>query len=179
MSSNWPKAGPNYVPAYQASGIPYVTTSVNNEVQCVDANGASSKPIQVNFPFVTRFFTIRNTGKNGLRVGFTQNGVFAPGDRLPVAGTKPLKEGRNYFVIPTSSIANGANWSESIQTFEIRCKSLFFMSDHASQNTPAVAHASSFALIAGLTTIPSSEFPVLTGSISSGSDHVIAFQGVG
>ena len=32
MSFNHPKAGPNYVPAYQISGIPFVTSSIDHEV---------------------------------------------------------------------------------------------------------------------------------------------------
>ena len=50
MSSNWPKAGPNHVNAYQLSGIPYVTGSTGV------AETITGKEIQ--FPHVTRFITL-------------------------------------------------------------------------------------------------------------------------
>jgi hypothetical protein len=80
MSFNWPKSGPNNVPAYQMPGIPFVTSSLPSEVPGPDGNSVSL-PVRIDFPFVTRFITIRNTGINGLRVGFTADGVVAPGER--------------------------------------------------------------------------------------------------
>jgi hypothetical protein len=81
MSFNHPKAGPNYVPAYQVSGIPFVTSSVAQEVQGPHSNGVSV-PASISFPYVTKFVTVRNTGTKGLRVGFSADGVVAPGERL-------------------------------------------------------------------------------------------------
>ena len=52
MGINWQKAGPNHVPAYQMSGIPFVTSSATTEVPRGD--NASPTPIQVDFPFVTK-----------------------------------------------------------------------------------------------------------------------------
>ena len=46
-------AGPNFVPAYQISGVPYVTSS--------DGNNVSDTPQRIAFPFVTRFFQVTNT----------------------------------------------------------------------------------------------------------------------
>ena len=53
MAINHPKAGPNSIPAYQMSGIPYLTAS-----------------------YVTRFFQVECTdATNGIRVGFSDAGV--------------------------------------------------------------------------------------------------------
>lgn len=168
MSLNWPKAGPNNVPAYQMSGIPFVTSSVASEVPGPD-NNSVSLPVRIDFPFVTKFVKIRNTGINGLRVGFTADGVVAPGERLASANAAKVGSpsaaaysGRNYFVIPTGSANTG--FGESTQTFEWRCKSLYFLSDAEKQNTPGTAQATSFSIAAGLTTIFENEFPTLTGS---------------
>jgi hypothetical protein len=66
-----PYMGEGYVPAYQLSGIPWVTSSVVplGEIQ------------EHEFPLVTRFFTVMNkTSGSVIAVGFTRNGL------LPVSG---------------------------------------------------------------------------------------------
>ena len=181
MAINHPKTGPNYVPAYQVSGIPFVTASAANEVQCVSLSAAEVRdPTVVNFPYVTKFITIRNTGNNELRVGFSERGVFAPGERLPTSaggdsgaakGTTTL-DTANYFLIPTGSGGSDSNGNaQSTQTFDIRCKKIVFLSNNAHANPKDTALSSSFTLLAGLTNIQASQFPILTGS--SG------FEGVG
>ena len=115
MGLNWAKPGANYVPAYQSSGLPYVTRSAATEV--------TTTPLQHAFPFATRFFTIANTGTNGMRVGFTENGVNAA-------------ETANYFVIHPFTSASFR--------YEIRCKELWFRSE---------ANSTGFELVAGLTNI--------------------------
>lgn len=81
MAINHPKAGPNSIPAYQMSGIPYLTASVNSEV----SDSATSK---IEFPYVTRFFQVECTdATNGIRVGFSDAGV----------------DGTNYFTVGTNS----------------------------------------------------------------------------
>ena len=57
MSFNHPKAGANSVPAYQMSGIPYVTSSTTTEVPRMD--NADGHPLEVSFPFVTKNIKIR------------------------------------------------------------------------------------------------------------------------
>ena len=53
MSQNWPKsAGPNFVPAYQVSGVPYVTSSLSSDL--------TTTPVQIDFPYATRFFIVDN-----------------------------------------------------------------------------------------------------------------------
>ena len=59
----YPDPGYNDVPAYLASGLPYVT-----------ASAASTTPLKISFPYVTKFITIRSTGGT-LDVGFTSLGT--------------------------------------------------------------------------------------------------------
>jgi hypothetical protein len=127
MPLNNPRPGPGDTPEYVASGIPWVTSSV------VPANTI----VEYEFPYVTRFFVVRNTdtpGASELAVGFTELG---------------LASSSNYF-----TVAGG----ELDVRLELRVKSLFFS---ASQGTP------SLNLIVGLTRIPERMFPTITGSFDS------------
>ena len=58
------KADPNYVPNYQLSAIPFVTSSAGSEVK----HNATTK---LSFPFVTKYVKINNTGDAPLRVSFS------------------------------------------------------------------------------------------------------------
>ena len=106
MSINYPKSGPNSVPAYQLSGIPYVTSSASNEV-------THDTVTQISFPYVTRFFEVENTGGNALRYGFTQSGV-----------TGSITQ--NYIILDGITIGS---------TYELRCKDLFFMAENPGETT--------------------------------------------
>lgn len=153
--SQFTNQGPNFVPAYQISGVPFVTSSNGAEV--------STTPIRVAFPFVTRFFQVTNTTGNDLRVGFTSAGVSGTGATSGSSGLPAHKrqaDHRNYYVIPGTGTA-GAN-SNSLR-LEVRCKELWFLRDDSSD--------AGFTLIAGLTGVEPSAFPVLTGSNG--------FEGVG
>ena len=130
-------AGPNFVPAYQVSGTPYVTSSVGDEV--------SNTPVKISFPYATRFFVVQNLSEEPIRIGFSENGI--NGDITS-----------NYLVL------SGNN---STGRLEIRCKELFFRRDGAAN--------SGFSLLAGLTGIPYSQFPVLTGTLNNTG----SFKGVG
>jgi len=154
MGNEWKnpnRPGPNFVPAYQASGIPYVTSSNGDEI------GTVSKVIK--FPSVTRFFQVTNTSAHPLRIGFTKSGVEGTG---AISGSTVGKENdpvhKNYFVISGS----GGNTPTSLR-LELRCKELWLRRD-AGTNT-------GFSLIAGLTSILPSDFPTLSGSTG--------FRGVG
>lgn len=66
MSLKNPKIGPNHTPAYQTSGIPFVTSSAT----------PVSGVFGVNFPYVTRDIYIKCTdGSDTLYVGFTERGA--------------------------------------------------------------------------------------------------------
>ena len=79
MSLNNPVMHEGYVPAYQVSAVPFVTSSAVTTVNLI------------SFPFVTRFFTVQNTSSIPLRFGFTELGV----------------KGTNYFVVPSGSDYTG------------------------------------------------------------------------
>ena len=138
MSNNWQKAGPNHVPSYITSGIPFVSSSVSGE-----AKGASTT-VKFSFPYVTKFFQVENVGLNNLKFGFSDLGTL---------GT-----------ITDNSITVVANTRSDI--YDIRCKEIYLT---------GVGGDTTFKIIAGLTTIPSSNFPSLTGSIAG----IEGFDGVG
>lgn len=81
-ASQWPSPGPSSVLEYQASGLPYVTASTVT----------GSDVVKIEFPFVTKFFTIKNNGPGDLAIGFTANGVAL---------------GTNIFTVPMSSSFTG------------------------------------------------------------------------
>ncbi len=124
MSLNNPVMGEGYVPAYQISAAPYVTSS----------NITLGSTREINFDFVTRFFTIKNTGAstNVISVGFTQNGL--------------LPEKSNFYPLSGSEVLD----------VEIRTSKIF-ISGSAGASVP-------FSLIAGLTNIPVKNFLTITGS---------------
>lgn len=59
----YPNPGYNDVPAYLASGLPYVT-----------ASSATTVPVKITFPYITKFVTI-HANTSSLNVGFTQLGT--------------------------------------------------------------------------------------------------------
>jgi len=153
--ANWSKSmGPNFVPAYQVSGIPYVTGSVS-----VSSVGATAESIK--FPSVTRFFTVTNTGAKTLRVGFTKHGIDGTSQVRPGVGDQPTT--KNWFEVPAGTMS---------PRLEIRCKELFFRATDGSNPT-------GFTVLAGLSAVDSSQFPVLTGTLMSGSIDGIEFPLIG
>lgn len=167
MATNFPKSGANNAPQYQMSGIPFVTSSADHEVKGVHSGAPSPEPININFDYVTKWIEIENTdsGPHGLRVAFTKTGSFAASERLPGGGTKAAGDHGHYIVVAAGQKVK----------YDFRCKSLFFVSNTTTGDPNLAGNSSSFTLRAGLTTIPASNFPVLTGSISGTS----AFEGVG
>ena len=102
--NNRVKQGANFVPAYEVSGVPYVTSSNENELHSI--------PIRVKFPYVTRFFVVHNTSDNWIRVGFTENGV---------TGTTGQVGGANNFLLVSGN--------QTTDRLEIRCKEIWFCND--------------------------------------------------
>ena len=144
-------AGPNFVPAYQTSGIPFVTSSGESEI--------TNTPVKVEFPSVTRFVQVENTSGAHLRIGFTSNGVQGKGAVVSGSGGGDAKKEndavhKNYFILGPSG---------STGRLELRCKELWFMRDRGV--------SAGFSLIAGVTAIRPQDFPVLSGSAG--------FRGVG
>lgn len=118
MGLNYAVMSEGYVPAYQISAIPFVTSS------------AVTTLATISFPFVTRFFTVQNHSSIDLRVGFTELGV----------------KGTNYFIVHSASDYTG----------EFKIDRLF-----VSSSTGA---SISYSVIGGLTSIPTTNFHIVTGS---------------
>lgn len=56
MSDSYiPRPGLNYTPAYQASGIPFLSSNI-----AIAASGSGVRPVSVCFYNVTKFITIKN-----------------------------------------------------------------------------------------------------------------------
>tara|TARA_R110001599_G_scaffold1169_21_gene5703 strand:- start:1742 stop:2188 length:447 start_codon:yes stop_codon:yes gene_type:complete len=138
MALNWPKMGPNYVPAYQISGLPFVTSSAAGELT------NTGNVVKITFPFVTSNIAVTSVGADQgiLRVGFTENGVNGI-------------ETHSYITLPV--IANKPVTSPQLK---IRCKELFLRNDLGGGSGDAIG----FSVFGQLTTIQGSEFPILTGS---------------
>ncbi len=95
------KADPNFVPNYQLSGIPFVTSS----------SGLGTTPAEISFPYATKSVKVTNTGNQAIRFGFSANGVNE-------------KEGCFYYLIPAAD----AGTMPTVD-FDVRCKSVFLRSD--------------------------------------------------
>tara|TARA_B100000700_G_scaffold210481_1_gene231386 strand:+ start:8887 stop:9333 length:447 start_codon:yes stop_codon:yes gene_type:complete len=141
MGQYWPKAaGPNFVPAYQISGVPFVFTTLS----LAASNGT---PLEIKFPAVTRWIMIsaKDAAANAVRIGFSVNGVKA----------NPSAAKYYYLLQLQEDGKTGSRFTASTGRMEIRTKSLFLIANET--NT-----IDEVSIVAGLTQID--EFPVLTGS---------------
>jgi len=134
----WPNPGLGSVGSYQMGGIPYVSSSITVPVQ-------SATALKIQFPYVTKFVTIVNTG----------SATSAPNIRVGFSALGTSGSGTNYF-----TLAYGESY-----TGEWRVEDLFLISATAAQ--------SSASIIAGLTPIPRGvpSF-VATGNNWSGSTGI-------
>jgi hypothetical protein len=98
MSTNWPNLNHNYVPEYQQSVIPYVTSSVTT------ANGITS----VTFPYVARWVVISNQGTSATR---------AVSDNLAFGFSLTGSNGGNKFIVQAG---------QTTPRLEVKCTTLFF-----------------------------------------------------
>tara|TARA_Y100000593_G_scaffold11319_2_gene20164 strand:- start:232 stop:669 length:438 start_codon:yes stop_codon:yes gene_type:complete len=120
------RPGISAVGQYQMSGIPFVSASMPVPAIYDEA------PLEVGFPYVTKFVTIINTNTGPaapLRVGFSQLGVTGSGGH---AGSN-----NNYFILN-----NGESY-----TGEWRVGAVYLVGDD---------NATSASIIAGQTGIPTS-----------------------
>tara|TARA_B100000214_G_scaffold73153_1_gene49092 strand:+ start:566 stop:1045 length:480 start_codon:yes stop_codon:yes gene_type:complete len=152
MSFSWYSGqGPNFVPAYQVSGIPYVTSSEGTR-----CNSTTEYPTRIEFPYVTKSIAIKNTGNRSLRVSFTKSGSYKAGERDPDDGgtARPSTYKSNFFLIPPCT--GGPSDADAPPTvFDVRCKEIFLRSNNGTDRAP-------FSLYAALTGVE--QFPVITGS---------------
>lgn len=98
MVHGWVAPGVNHVPEYLVSGVPWVTGSLAVP---------ETETVRIGFPNVTKFFTVRNSGANDVRVGFTRNGI---------SGSAASK----YFVVTGSG---------GETKFDLRVRDLFLIGD--------------------------------------------------
>ena len=145
---------PNYVPAYQTSGTPYLTSSI--------AGPAPSGPTKVKFPYVTKVLTIQNLDDDtSLRVSFSMSGSYKVGEMVPGGAIKPnattvMPQGDNFFILPPAGTTNTTTGASQV-TLDVRCKEVYLMANHPSNTVQ-------YSLYAGLTGIATDQFPVLTAS---------------
>ena len=123
--------GFNNVGSYQASAKPYIKTELVVPASSSDASTA----LEVNFPKVTKFLTIRNDGTSSeeIRLAFASGGLGAN----KVGGTS----GNNYI-----KIAQSASFSA-----DFRVTKLYLMSEDA--------HTPNATVVAGLTQIDAARLP--------------------
>lgn len=125
MSINWPSNGEYFVPAYQVSSLPYLSSSTISLGQVH----------RYVFPFVTKFINVVNRGSSGtdkICLAFTERGL------LPSVG--------NYVTLD-----QGDTVGHEVRTTEM------YISCSAGTTVD-------YQIFCGLTTIPSKNFMILTGS---------------
>ena len=158
MSANWQSPGPNFVPAYQLSGTPYVITLTN----------VDTTVNEITFPSATRWIIVSMTDAADLklRIGFTANGVNANPSGNP-----------NFYLLQGTTTGDSEFYNQTPR-LELRCKSLFIRTDTGT--------CDNVSILAGLSTVSAEQFPVLTGTLNqTGSDGTIfaparpKFKGVG
>ena len=123
--------GFNNVGSYQASAKPYIKTELVVPASSSDASTA----LEISFPKVTKFLTIRNDGTSSeeIRLAFASGGLGAN----KVGGTS----GNNYI-----KIAQSASFSA-----DFRVTKLYLMSEDA--------HTPNATVVAGLTQIDAARLP--------------------
>lgn|SRR3990167_1506982 len=158
MAFRGPKPGINDIGSFQLSAVPYVTASLLQKGQT----------LEINFPHVTRFFTVFNQGspETEVAVGFSVTGTMSGSD---AAGSY---KGGHYFVVK-----GGTNY-----TADIRCANLF-LSNSVGEPTTVLggkqevqaARTLRINVLAGLTMIDRELMPILTATLNG----TASFKGVG
>ena len=97
MALNNPRPHHNVVGEFQVSGIPFVTSSAESEID--------TSVYEMTFPYVSRWIIVENTHDTAiLRFGFSSNGVKS-------------QETANYFIL---------SGGQRTDRMEIKCTSVFF-----------------------------------------------------
>lgn len=116
--SNVYTVGLNNVGSYQVSGIPFVTGSLT-------APANTGTALKIEFPYVTRWISIANSGSHHIRFGFSAAGV----------------SGSNHFIVHED------NHPTQNGPYELKCTELYIMSNDGSDRGGVY-------VMAGLTNIP-------------------------
>tara|TARA_Y100000593_G_C4287600_1_gene326406 strand:- start:340 stop:762 length:423 start_codon:yes stop_codon:yes gene_type:complete len=133
------------------TGPNHTPAYISSGIPYVTASTANEVPqapggtLKFSFPFVTKFFQIENTDAS--------QDLRVGFSDLGVKGTVT----NNYMSVAANT---------KTDVLELRCKELYF---------GGTGGKASFRIIAGLTTIPASNFPILTGSV----DGTGSFGGIG
>ena len=101
--------GLNHTPAYQVSGRPFATASIDGQ-----------NAVKVDFTFVTRWVQVTNTSGNAVRVGFSEIGV----------------SGSNHFTLQGSGSVRG---HVSTERLELKITQLWLYSPAAATSIDIVA----------------------------------------
>jgi len=104
MSLNTPVWGEGYVPAYQLSASPFVTSS----------NVTLGQTKEITFGSVTKFFTVKNTGASSaiIAVGFTQRGLeSAQSNFFALSGSEELSGDFRVDRLFVSGVAGSSTFS--------------------------------------------------------------------
>lgn len=81
MTFDNPKGGIGYAAEFQSSALPYLTSSTAP---------AAGSPLRFEFPKVTRFITVSNTGTSTLSFGFTRAGVVSTNNKYILSGSQTV-----------------------------------------------------------------------------------------
>lgn len=104
MAVNWQQNGEYFVPAYQTSALPFVTSSIINigEVH------------RHEFPYVTRFIDVLNRGAgpgDTIALGFTENGILNTGNYISLdRGASVNEEIRTTVLFVSCSAGTNVNY---------------------------------------------------------------------
>lgn len=104
MSINWQQNGEYFVPAYQTSALPFVTSSIISlgEVH------------RYEFPFITRFIDIVNRGagpNDTIALGFTENGILNTGNYVSIdRGASVNEEIRTTVMFVSCSVGTSVSY---------------------------------------------------------------------
>ena len=102
--SRYSGQGASFVPSYQVSGVPWVTSSAGRP-----ANAA--EPTRFDFPTVTKSIMIKNTGNIALRVAFTKSGS-------QTGAIKDLNTGGEIYVMGEEG---SSSVNELVDIFDVHC----------------------------------------------------------
>ena len=153
--SQWVKPNHNFVPEYQVSSVPFVTSS--NGLGELTLAG---DPVKIQFPGVSRWVQVNNLSATTMRIGFSELGIQSKG---AASGSNPV-DGLDFEPSTTLSSkmmqANHRNFftiagSGSIGPWELKANEIWL---DAEGNCD-------FSLIAGITFIPNANYFTLTGSV--------------
>lgn len=133
-----PKPHHNFVPEYQMSGIPFVTTHVFPAAANAATLKANIENYKIEFPTVTRWILFNShddgEGKVGVRIYFNVDAAKTAYDG---------QQDEHYYLL---------DLEEQTERFELKCKYVYVV-------PMEVNKAAQVAIAAGLTSVPSEDFP--------------------